>query len=235
MGCDVHMAAEVCGPSGKWSAVGLRENEGRLDDYQAPGAVYGGGRNYSLFAILADVRNGHGFAGVRTGEGFVPISAPRGAPPDASEAVLRWVDEWGPDGHDLSWHALRQLDEYDWTRSTTLTGLCELSEWARFKLLGRPSSWAADVGGARVVHVSDEDASAAIPRELLWQLVRREEAEIAEAVRFLGLSPVSHPYVRVSWRVAYHEEARDFLSETLSKLRRLGGPDDVRIVFFFDN
>jgi len=39
-------------------------------------------RNYDVFSILADVRNGHGFAGCKTGDGFKPISAPKGIPTD---------------------------------------------------------------------------------------------------------------------------------------------------------
>lgn len=39
-------------------------------------------RHYQLFAVLADVRNGVGFAGVTTGEAVAPIAAPRGLPAD---------------------------------------------------------------------------------------------------------------------------------------------------------
>lgn len=37
-------------------------------------------RHYQLFAVLADVRNGRGFAGVKTGEVVTPIAEPRGYP-----------------------------------------------------------------------------------------------------------------------------------------------------------
>lgn len=40
-------------------------------------------RNYDLFAALADVRNGVGFAGVKTGKAIEPIAMPRGIPDDA--------------------------------------------------------------------------------------------------------------------------------------------------------
>lgn len=39
-------------------------------------------RHYQLFAVLAGVRNGHGFAGVPTGEAVTPIAEPRGLPDD---------------------------------------------------------------------------------------------------------------------------------------------------------
>lgn len=43
---------------------------------------YNEDRHYQLFAVLAGVRNGVGFAGVRTGDPVRPISKPRGYPED---------------------------------------------------------------------------------------------------------------------------------------------------------
>ena len=56
MGCDIHMMAKVQQDNGSW------KNAGEID----------GNRNYDLFAILANVRNGHGFAGIKTGGGIRP-------------------------------------------------------------------------------------------------------------------------------------------------------------------
>lgn len=67
MGCDIHSVAQVK-IKGKWKTV--------LQD------VAGDNRNYDTFAVLANVRNGYGFAGVDTGDGFIPISQPRGYPKD---------------------------------------------------------------------------------------------------------------------------------------------------------
>ena len=39
-------------------------------------------RHYQLFAVLADVRNGYGFAGIPTGEVVTPIAKRRGLPAD---------------------------------------------------------------------------------------------------------------------------------------------------------
>lgn len=49
-------------------------------------------RHYQLFAMLAGVRNGTGFAGVKTGEPVKPISEPRGVRPG------RWLQRLGRDG-----------------------------------------------------------------------------------------------------------------------------------------
>lgn len=52
-------------------------------------------RNYNVFAILANVRNGYGFAGVDTGDALVPICEPRGIPGDLSEEVRERLRETG--------------------------------------------------------------------------------------------------------------------------------------------
>ena len=67
MGCDIHTIAQVK-KNGKWVTVAA--NIGDED------------RSYNSFAVLANVRNGVGFAGLTTGEGWKPISQPRGLPSD---------------------------------------------------------------------------------------------------------------------------------------------------------
>lgn len=76
-------------------------------------------RDYDVFAILADVRNGRGFAGIKTGEGFVPISEPKDLPIDVSEEVKKESDYWGGDGHSHSYLTLKELLTYDWHGQTT--------------------------------------------------------------------------------------------------------------------
>lgn len=53
---------------------------------------YSQNRHYQLFAVLADVRNGTGFAGVKTGDAVEPISEPRGYPLDFVRAIAEYDD-----------------------------------------------------------------------------------------------------------------------------------------------
>ena len=86
MGCDIHMYAEIR-KENKWEKVGrIFENPWYSEDreeseWNTPltDEPYDG-RNYDLFAILADVRNGRGFAGCVTGDRFNPIAEPKGLP-----------------------------------------------------------------------------------------------------------------------------------------------------------
>lgn len=112
MGCDIHPHYEVR-RGGKWERHDARGKyeTGKYDD-GSPHTDYDKwwadplyiGRNYDLFAILANVRNGVGFAGVRTGGGFTPIAMPRGIPQDVSRPVM---DDYClvviPDDPDKEW------------------------------------------------------------------------------------------------------------------------------------
>ena len=88
MGCDIHLYVERK-VEGAWKSVHDfapdKYGEG-VADVSYEDRWYSD-RNYDLFAILADVRNGHGFAGVATGEGFTPIADPKGIPADCDPQI----------------------------------------------------------------------------------------------------------------------------------------------------
>lgn len=166
MGCDIHMWAEVKkkyrNPEVKpqWEAVGRVFKNTYFSKKEVPtmfedGYCFGepltdspyAGRNYSLFSILANVRNGYGFAGVDTGDGFKPICKPKGVPKDASDFYKREVKEMDGDGHSHSYFNLDELKKYDWHgQITTRRGLVDPKEYKHWlKNRGRPRSWC---GGA---------------------------------------------------------------------------------------
>lgn len=70
MGTDIHSIAQVR-RNGSWETVAI--------------GVCGDPRSYNTFAMLADVRNGRGFAGIKTSDGFPYIHEPRGLPADLKE------------------------------------------------------------------------------------------------------------------------------------------------------
>lgn len=77
------------------------------DSWQDIPHDYDENRHYYLFAWLANVRNGFGFAGVLTGSPIKPISMPRGFPQD-----FKVEDERHPTDLDkiAKWH-LKYMDE----------------------------------------------------------------------------------------------------------------------------
>lgn len=124
MGCDIHAIMQV------------RKNSNSV---WVTSEVLPIVRNYWLFAALANVRNGRGFAGVETGKEIRPISEPRGLPSD----IVSELDEnhlylphrvvYNDDfqavyttmflgEHSHSWLSLIELLEYDWGQLVYRTG-----------------------------------------------------------------------------------------------------------------
>ena len=239
MGCDIHFYVEKRNAeSGKWELVDelVREGEGDESwvstDYHKS---FYNGRNYNLFAILADVRNGRGFAGIKTGEGFNPISDPRGVPEDASEGYKELVECWDGDGHSHSFHTIRQLLDYDWTQATQLQGWTNLAEWERWSEWNRkqghgPRSYCGGVSGPNIKHVEPEEMD---------ELVKRFDALESRDLRETFLAEHGSTYALAKWTEPYYRAADNFLSSALPRLLALAGGtsglDDVRCVFFFDN
>jgi hypothetical protein len=180
------------------------------------------GRNYDLFAILANVRNGYGFAGAVTGEGLNPISEPRGVPDDASPEYTAEVERWGRDGHSHSWLTLAELHAYDWDQVTRKRGVVSPGEYQTFRINGRPDSYSAGVSGSTVRMVDN----AAMDTIVASSPVTSRDDWFA----------ASH-YTEVWWEETSRSRCEDFLTTTLPLLDALteDSGTDVRIVFFFDN
>lgn len=227
MGCDVHMFAEKK-VNGKWEKIGnvfknqyydpKRETTIDEDGYswnaEFTDEPYDG-RNYDLFAILADVRNGRGFAGIKTGEGFNPIAEPKGIPEDASDEYKAKCDDWDGDGHSHSYFTIAELTDYDWSQLTFKQGCVNLKEYKTLKDTGGyPESWSGMISGPNILVV--------------------DEAQ-ADDMLFNGIPDGKEIYVMYRWGTLYSESCKTFLNDTIPALKELGDPNDVRIVFFFDN
>jgi hypothetical protein len=243
VGCDIHLYVEkrVNGtwePADDWKPYleahahwcsGFSDEErteyaDRLD-IEWDDAFYSD-RNYDLFAILANVRNGYGFAGVVTGEGFVPIAMPRGLPADATAPVKKRSDEWGEDGHSHSWLTLAELLAYDWDQTTINYGVMPLEIYKNYQATGKLTTYSGGVWGENVLTISQDDGDALLAAERGEAVLTEDQATLIAGKDI---------YVQARWRESYRDAAASFLNETLPKLQALGEPADVRIVFWFDN
>lgn len=249
MGCDIHLYVERR-EDGKWVSADKWEPDTYVEEGEEPRLCvqyeqrFYRGRNYDLFAILANVRNGRGFAGCDTGDGFVPIAEPRGLPDDCCEQVRAESDSWGCDGHSHSHFTLAELFAYDWTQLTTHRGIVsagEFVEWSRWKRRDGegPANYCGGVGGraVRTVPIEEMDAKVAEIKKPFensdsrgwWDdFVAKVESEIGDNAEMKW-------FTQVEWSEPYNFSCRSFWWETIPKLLRLGKPEDVRIVFWFDN
>lgn len=134
MGCDIHVYAEVQ-ENGKW----------KRSDLEVPDD-----RNYWTFGILANVRNGYGFAGVDTGDAVRPISEPRGLPAD--RATFDDDDVWLGD-HSFSWLTLAELKAYPMDQTMTIRGVVSGSQRDLVRAGKCPESWC---GGKSPMTKEDE-------------------------------------------------------------------------------
>lgn len=220
MGCDIHLYVEVRQVDGSWKSADewAKDEDGYV--YVPYEKQFYNGRNYDLFAILADVRNGRGFAGIKTGEGFNPISAPRGIPADVSPEVKAKSDDWGGDGHSHSWHTVADLLAFDWTQTTINQGWINGPIYARWQLdpSDPPETYCGGVSGGSIKHVSMDEMKALV-------------AACPEG----DYSSLRDTYCLASWGIRYCDAAPYFWSNTIPRLLHLGKPEDVRIVFWFDN
>ena len=101
MGCDIHMYVEI--KKGKdWYNVDYfhRGYNNRYVYYRVP--IYDG-RNYALFATLANVRN---YSNTEY------IDEPRGLPEDVTEYVNDEYQDWGWDAHSASHLTLQELLDF---------------------------------------------------------------------------------------------------------------------------
>lgn len=229
MGCDIHIYAEKK-ENGKWVKIGKefpnpyynRDKESKVDDdgyewnAQFIDQPYTG-RNYDLFAILADVRNGRGFAGIRTGAGFIPICDPKGLPKDVSKEINQLSDEWGSDGHSHSWFTVSELLAYDWNQLTTNYGVINVDQYKIFKESGEfEGYYCGSVSGTKTRTLTNSEMDKLISTNAFEKNIEY--------------------YTQVEWGTTYRAAVGErFMDETIPSLLKFGDADNVRIVFWFDN
>ncbi len=218
MGCDIHLFVEKRNlVSGKWESVP-----------EPPVS-----RNYSLFAILADVRNHFGFAGVDLGDPYNVIAPPRGLPADVSRLVRREFKSWGLNAHTPSWFTLEELLNFDWTQLVECRRRLSFEQffkWAESGYEGEPRT-------SLIGHDSD-DCITMEEAEIMVVELRLTSGEYVENEAAF-LEEHKGAVILVKWQESYNRSASDFWSESIPVLLHIAGDvkhaSDVRIVFWFDN
>ena len=107
MGCDIHMYVEIKSTTNintNWRCGDyFRVYDPLAEDLTMTRVELYSDRDYSLFAVLADVRNSY----------LIDyISEPKGLPDDVTEYVKREYGAWGNDAHSCSYFTLQELIDY---------------------------------------------------------------------------------------------------------------------------
>lgn len=137
---------------------------------------YDYGRHYQLFAALADVRNGRGFAGINTGEPVTPIAEPRGLPDDfemdnashplaSIEHMAPWRVQYRKVGeplavwmgdHTQSWlTGAEMMAWFEHAPTVTKTGILDRSEYEKWDGTTPPQNYCGGITGPSVVLIND--------------------------------------------------------------------------------
>jgi hypothetical protein len=203
---------------------------------------YEAGRDYYLFAMLAGVRNGFGFAGCEIFEPLTPIAEPRGYPDDFQVdgdthtlATMEHMDprrrefyeKYGPypdddpkefwmGDHSHSWLTGGEMLVYaEGLKNKTQRdyGVVSLAEFDKWDGKSRPDSYCGGVGGQGIVTVTPETVAE-------WR-----------ASKHFPHAP-DKVYVRIEWEMPALDDVAYFFEEVA---RLVGEHGEVRFVFGFDS
>ncbi len=233
IGCDIHCFVEKRQADGSWEQIfGFVSDYYDADNDYFKGESFSNAvapidsRSYTVFAVLADVRNGHGFAGCDTGNAVEPIAHPKGLPDDCCDAIRKDSDEWDCDGHSHSFLTVAEMEAYNADVLKTVRGIVHVSEYLKCRESGEePHAWCGMISGPGIEIVTQEAID-----KISIEEVKHWCAE------FPDLAEKHH--VKMEWTVPLKEHCGKLFTDSLDQLKaRCDSPemDDVRIVFWFDN
>ena len=227
MGCDIHMTVEVL-KKGKWTPV--KQPKPATDSlevqwYRPESWNWDFGRNYDSFAILANVRNGRGFAGIKTGSGFKPISEPRGLPEDRGLHGKNKDEAYGD--HSQSWLLLSEVLACDRAQTVQQNGVVSDAQYAAWKKqkAGGPPSYSGGVSGPgiKMLPIAEMDLH-----------VKKNKVQPNDDAGFMSNAM---NYCEISWSETYAEAAQtlwEFVEHVQASIPGVP-PDEIRLVFGFDS
>ena len=249
MGCDIHCCIEKKNDVGQWELVELPPSlrsprrvelaaEGKWGQWAEVSAKYEpfNDRYYDLFAVLANVQNGYGFAGVKTGGFIKPISEPRGFPDDLSPTVKRWTTMYEDESlteeereamhslgdHSFSWLTAAELAAYDWDAEHDKTGVIPLADFAKRvadNVQTPPESWCGATFGHDVVTIPEAQARTALSNGVGLIATLRTDV-----------------HVQIAWRQPTVRPTSEFRTRVIPGMLALHpDPTAVRLIFGFDS
>ncbi len=162
MGCDIHLYTE------RKRSINNKEKWTNADNWKL-NPYYDSGdesepeyrinpacswRNYTLFSILANVRNQ---------SENKPIAEPKGLPADVTEIVKQMSDKWGSDGHSHSFFTMKELYDYSEDNKTVkYSGLVDTDGVKAIEAGEMPKWWCQGSTSDELVYKEWEYASEVI-------------------------------------------------------------------------
>lgn len=135
MGCDIDLYVEVK-ENDQWNHLAIplfRDPYEAITKKVSYSNIPDTYRNYSLFALLANVRN--------SGQGIEPIKLPVGLPPDMSEELKEQYEPRSLDWHSATHYTLEELLEYPWDKVVVEEIDISAEGYKEYIEEGIPRSW----------------------------------------------------------------------------------------------
>lgn len=206
-------------------------------------------RHYTVFALLGNVRNGHGFAGVDTGDPIPPISDCRGVPGDADPETLKLLSN----EHSATWVTLAELDAYDYDQGKVNCGVVSGETYDVMRALeqddpyhpdvqveltrrdptrsrmdagvsgwisGRPGIVTFDPAGYEHWKQRGEPGVRQPQRPVMSPDTPVDEEEVARQVVLGSLEVEVRPYVQIRWMTPLRDNLGDEFFQMIENLRR---------------
>lgn len=211
MGCDIHIIAEVK-VSGKWQPNKESifpnpqpEHSWEKEQYSTEPES---NRNYDWFAVLADVRNGRGFA---------VISEPRGVADDASPEWKKQVEDWDCDMHSHSYLTIEDFDNFDWNQLSIKQGVITLDQYKALRGTNQsPDDWCEGISGRSIITVTEDEADSMLDTD--------------------SIPADKRVHVIYQWSVMYRDWFEHKIKNVVEPLRELSNKyEGARLCFGFDN
>lgn len=261
MGTDIHIRIETRDEAGKWAPL-LPPVKHRGDDTHHYRSWYDN-RNYDVFAVLANVRNGYGFAGIYRGEPVAYISEPKGLPVGVDiEAPPEWdgylnetcpgqpayVDPEGDarvrycrsdlGDHSFTWFTPDELlNAPQWKQRQRKSGVMSPREYRRMRESGEPNSWSRGISGPGIATVTPADMDVLIAAGVVD--ASKEDGKGLTDASAVGTDGQRY-YMQAGWDVSggIEESCSDFIAWMHDELQPLAdkyGNDNVRVLIGFDS
>lgn len=180
-----------------------------------------GHEDYSLYAQLADVKNGTG-AGGMDGFDYIPVAQPKGLPDGFVNGDDIYDDVWIGD-RDFSWFTLGELQSYDLSQTIMHFGVISFEDYLNWDGNRPRNGWCRSVGG---------------PSTKTWSMAEAytlsHPAPSSHAEKWTVKNMFRYNYVLVSWIETYGRNTY-FWKDFVGSLSQYGTPDNVRIVFGFSS
>lgn len=248
MGCDIHPCIEIQNDNGEWEHHDSKTEWWEKMDHD-PSLTYDtiharrpnylnilSDRNYTLFAVLADVRN----------YGSVPITplfANRDLPGDISDETEKDIGEEDQDLHSHTYFTVQELLDTDWDAVACRDEIALYAdEYIQWKETGKVPDDVLDADVAAASWARNTEKQREFNREvtegeMTMLLMANEPKKLIKFSKSRWRKDgqiKSGPYVTTMADRTYRQIVPD-LVECIPELVALGPPDKVRILIAFDN